>query len=126
MNEDQKDLTVYYDGACPLCQAEIGHYKSQEGADRICFVDAAADALPQDLDRQTALGRFHVRAADGRLISGAAGFAEVWKALPKWRWAAKLAAIPGMLWMLERMYRAFLPIRPYLSKSFGKWKARRT
>ena len=125
MSERETDLTVYYDGACPLCLAEISHYKAQDGAERINFVDAAHDTLPEDLDRDTALGRFHVRRADGSLVSGAAGFAEVWQGLPKWRWAARLAAIPGMLWVMERMYRAFLPIRPYLSRSFGKWKARR-
>ena len=125
MSDAKKDLTVYYDGACPLCLAEISHYKGLDGADRIDFVDAASEALPDDLDRDTALGRFHVRRADGTLVSGAAGFAEVWGGLPKWRWAARLAAIPGMLWVMERMYRAFLPVRPYLSRSFGRWKARR-
>ncbi|MEO0773410.1 MAG: DUF393 domain-containing protein [Pseudomonadota bacterium] len=125
MSETSKDLTVYYDGACALCQMEIGHYKAQAGADKIDFVDATSEDLPGDLDRDTALGRFHVRRSDGSLVSGAAGFAEVWKGLPKWRWAARLAALPGALWVMERMYRAFLPVRPYISKSFGKWKARR-
>lgn len=126
MSEAKKDLTVYYDGACPLCLAEIGHYKAQAGAEKIEFVDAATDALPDDLDRDTALGRFHVRRADGSLVSGAAGFAEVWNGLPSWRWAARIAAIPGVLWILELGYRGFLPLRPYLSRSFGWWKARRS
>ncbi len=125
MSDETKDLTVYYDGACALCQMEIGHYKAQEGAQKIDFVDASAVDMPEDLDRDTALGRFHVRRSDGTLVSGAAGFAEVWKGLPAWRWASRLAAIPGVLWIMERMYRAFLPIRPHLSKRFGKWKARR-
>jgi predicted DCC family thiol-disulfide oxidoreductase YuxK len=120
------DLTVYYDGACPLCMAEIGHYKSQSGAERICFVDASRDEMPEDLDRNTALGRFHARKPDGTLVSGAEGFAEIWCALPKWKWAARLAAIPGMLWIMERLYRGFLPVRPYLSRAFGRWQSRRS
>ncbi|MEO0372423.1 MAG: DUF393 domain-containing protein [Pseudomonadota bacterium] len=122
--DQTKDLTVYYDGACPLCQMEISHYKAQTGADSIDFVDATTAELPDDLDRDTALARFHVRRSDGSFASGAAGFAEVWKGLPKWRWAARLAALPGVLWIMERMYRAFLPIRPYLSKALSRWKAR--
>ena len=125
MSETNKDLTVYYDGACPLCQMEISHYKAQEGAEKIDFVDASSHPLPEDLDRDTAMARFHVRRADGTLVSGAAGFAEVWKGLPKWRWASRLAALPGVLWLMEGMYRAFLPVRPYLSRAFGRWKAGR-
>ena len=90
-------LTVYYDGQCPLCRAEIGHYASREGADQICFLDAA-DAqtdLGQDLDRATALGRFHVRKDDGKLVSGAAGFVAIWSTLPRWRWLATMARAPG-------------------------------
>ena len=74
-------LTVYYDGACPLCRAEIGHYRSQPGAERICFTDVArADASTgQDLARGDAMARFHVRDAQGRLVSGAAAFVLVWR-----------------------------------------------
>ena len=81
-------LTVYYDGACPLCRAEIGHYRRCRGAERIAFVDVAPDGAPlgPDLDRAAARARFHVRDADGRLRSGAAGFARLWSALPGWRW----------------------------------------
>ena len=125
MSDTKKDLTVYYDGACPLCQMEISHYKAQIGAEKIEFVDAASEDLPDDLTRDAAMARFHVRLANGTLVSGAAGFAEVWKGLPKWHWAARLAAMPGMLWVMERMYRAFLPVRPYLSRAFERWKTRR-
>ncbi len=115
--QNDTDLTIYYDGGCPLCSAEIGHYETREGADRLCFVniaEAGAEAGP-DLDRDAALKRFHVRRADGTLLSGAAAFTEVWATLPGWRWAARLARLPGMPWVLERGYRAFLPLRPALS-----------
>jgi len=111
------DLTVYYDGACPLCTAEIGHYETREGAERLCFVNIAeqdANAGP-DLDRSAALKRFHVRKADGRVLSGAAAFIEIWATLPGWHWLARVARIPGVPLILEGAYRAFLPIRPALS-----------
>ena len=67
--------------------------------------------------------RFHVRASDGRVLSGAAAFVEVWTRLPRWRWAALLAGLPAVTPLLEVGYRLFLPIRPYLSKAFGKLKS---
>lgn len=119
-------LTVYYDGACPLCRVEIAHYRRQQGADALRFVDVAGPAAcGPDLSREQALARFHVRDADGRLLSGAAAFVSIWARLPRWRWGARIAALPPVLALLELGYRAFLPIRPALSRRLGPWLAAR-
>jgi len=70
-------LTVYEDGACPVCSRAIAHDRQQPGAQACQWVDAThcpPDALGADLLRAQALGRFHVRLDDGRLVDGAAGF----------------------------------------------------
>src|ERR1700712_3624613 len=106
MNEPRKKI-VYFDGACPLCTVEIGHYKRQKGSESLCFVDVSHDDTEpgEGLSRDAALARFHVRAADGSLLSGAAAFVSIWDDLPKWRWAARLARLPGMMFILEPGYR---------------------
>lgn len=125
MQSDRQSLTVYFDGACPLCQAEINHYRKQEGAGAICFVDVSRseETLAVDLTKQQAMKRFHVRGNDGSLLSGAAAFVAVWSTLPRWRLAARLAALPGIITILEVAYRLFLPVRPAISRLFGRVQA---
>lgn len=117
MSEPARELTVYYDGACPLCRREIGLYQGCRGAEAIDFVDVSRPGVVPgpDLDRDTALARFHVRDAEGRLHSGAAGFAALWTHLPAWRPAAVLARIPLVLPIMEAAYRGFLRIRPFIA-----------
>ena len=102
--------TVYFDGSCPLCQAEISLYRGSGAEAR--FVDITQDDAPPEIGREAALKRFHLRRADGRLVSGAAAFAELWKATPGWRWLGFIAAVPPFVWIGEGLYRAFLVVRP--------------
>jgi ubiquinone biosynthesis monooxygenase Coq7 len=107
--------SVYYDGGCPLCRAEIAAYQRAEGGAALRWVDAhgcGAAELGPGLERPAALARLHVRRADGTLLQGAAAFAEIWAALPRWRWLARLARLPGVLPLLELGYRGFLRVRP--------------
>ena len=112
--------TVYFDGSCALCRAEIALYRRQAKGEALCFADVSNPATPlgDDLEWHKAMKRFHVRTEDGRLVSGAAAFVEVWKRLPQWRWASRAAAIPGMVALLEMAYQLFLPARPQLARLF--------
>ena len=122
MNDEPSRPTVYFDGGCSLCRAEIGHYRGNDRSGALRFADVSrADAeLPVGVTRPQALRRFHVRAGNGRQLSGAAAFVEVWRHLPGWRWAARAASLPGALAVLELGYRLFLPVRPRVSRLFGK------
>lgn len=116
--------TVFFDGACPLCRAEIEVYRAHDtdGALALVDVSAADAALPVDLDRGAAMARFHVRSAEGKTLSGAAAFAEVWKQLPDWRWAGRLASLPPFVTLMELFYRLFLIFRPRLVRRFVRYQ----
>ncbi len=106
-------LTVWFDGACPLCQREIALMRRLDRRQAIQFVDASdpqADAQCP-LDRATLLARFHAE-ENGRLLSGAAAFAAMWRAIPPLRPLGLLARNPRMLRLLERAYIRFLAVRP--------------
>jgi len=110
--EHKPSLTVYYDGACPVCAREIGVYRGCAGADDIAWVDVGANDAPprvaEDLTRDQALARFHVRGADGTLVSGAAAFAALWRHLPAWRLLGRVASFGPITRALETLYRGFL------------------
>ena len=66
--------TVYFDGSCPLCRAEIGYYQRKDQYGAFCFVDISEPGgiPPEGITQEHAMKRFHVRASDGRVLSGAA------------------------------------------------------
>ena len=113
--------TIFYDGACPLCTAEISVYRKCAGAEKVAFVDISApesDFVCPGVDKAIALKRFHVRAAEGTLVSGAEGFGHLWLALPAWRWLGRIVLLPGVLQATEAVYRGFLLVRPALQWIF--------
>lgn len=108
-------LTLYYDGGCPVCTREIGFYQRRRGAEAIRWINLAQcgdSELGTDLSRETAYVRLHARLPDGRLLSGARAFAALWQALPAFRLAGRIAALPGIVHLLEWGYRGFLKVRP--------------
>jgi 3-demethoxyubiquinol 3-hydroxylase len=110
-----KTLTVYFDGACPVCSKEIAYYQQQAGAQACAWVDASTcdePALGPGLTRAAALGRFHVRHADGSLTSGMGGFAALWRVLPKTAWLGRVASFGPVPFFLDQAYRVFLALRP--------------
>ena len=121
MGSERLKSTVYFDGSCPLCRAEIEYYREKDRGGALCFVDVSDPGAegPRGITKQRAMERFHVRASNGQILSGAAAFVEVWARLPGWYWAARAAALPGALPVLEFGYRLFLPVRPFISRVFG-------
>ena len=112
-------VTVWYDAACPLCRREIAVMRRLDRHGRIAFIaigGGGADQCP--IDRDTLLARFHA-CEDGRMVSGAAAFAAMWRAIPVLRPLGLAARSPWVLALLERGYRRFLKVRPRLQRWAG-------
>ncbi|MEH3106468.1 MAG: DUF393 domain-containing protein [Sphingomonas fennica] len=105
-------VTVWHDGGCPLCRREIALMRRLDRRGRIAFVDATDGACP--LDRRAMLARFHAQEAGGPLLSGAAAFAAMWRAIPILRPLGLAARDRRVLAVLERLYAIFLRVRPRL------------
>lgn len=113
-------LLVWYDGACPLCQREIALIRRLDRRGAIDFIDVADPDAPIlcPMDRAQLLQRFHAQ-EQGQVVSGAAAFAAMWRAIPLLRPLGQVARIPIVLRMLEHGYRVFLRFRPRLQRLFS-------
>lgn len=121
MQPETAKSILYFDGSCQLCRAEIRHYRGVDLTGALGFVDVSSPdpPLPDSLTRQQVMKRFHVSDRNGKILSGAEAFVEVWSRLPAWRWAARAAMLPGVMRALEAGYTLFLPIRPFISGLFS-------
>jgi predicted DCC family thiol-disulfide oxidoreductase YuxK len=108
-------LTVWHDGACPLCQREIALMRRLDTRGAITFIDAAAPGASCPLDPAQMLARFHAE-ENGQMLSGAAAFAAMWRALPWLRPLGLAAKNRYVLRALEWLYLRFLRIRPRIQR----------
>ena len=111
------NLTVWFDGACPLCTREIKLMRRLDRDQRINFVDVGDPATACPIDRGTLLARFHA-SENGQMLSGAAAFAAMWRAIPLLRPLGLVARNPLVLRLLEATYLYFLRKRPLLQRFF--------
>ena len=82
---------------------------------QIEFVDVQG-AAECPLERDALLARLHARDRDGQLLSGAAAFAAMWRAIPLLRPLGLAAQWPPLLGLLELGYRGFLRMRPSIQR----------
>jgi predicted DCC family thiol-disulfide oxidoreductase YuxK len=107
-------VTVWYDGACPLCTREIALMRRLDKARAIAFIDLTAPQSTCPINPADMLARFHAE-EDGTLLSGAAAFAAMWRAIPLLRPLGLAARNGSILAALEWLYLRFLRVRPRLA-----------
>jgi predicted DCC family thiol-disulfide oxidoreductase YuxK len=114
-------LTLFYDGACPLCQAEILFLSGRNQANLLDFIDIHSekyDPLKVGVSCEEALAAMYGQYADGTLINGPAVFPE----------AYRRANLPTLAWIFSRKtmqpalklgYRFFAKNRHAISRVLG-------
>ncbi len=121
------DVLVWFDGACPLCRREIALMRRLDRRNAIAFVDVSQAAAPDGancpVDRSALLARFHAL-EDGRVVSGAAAFAAMWRAIPLLRAFGLAARNRLVLAGVERLYGLFLCFRPRLQRAARRLETR--
>ena len=103
-------ITVFYDGKCGLCSREIGHYMKICPASMFIWRDIANE--PQHLKKinvsqSNALKRLHVTDHNGKMHVGIDAFITIWRNLPRWHLLAFVCGIPGIRFILSKIYNGF-------------------
>ncbi len=116
-----KKLTMYYDGLCPLCQAEILFLSRRNEANLLSFVDINSShysAREVGVSCQQALDYIYAQYDDGELINGVDVFSA----------AYERANLPTLAWLFSRSslrpiltwgYQFFAKNRHIISSIFG-------
>jgi predicted DCC family thiol-disulfide oxidoreductase YuxK len=90
------DTRVLYNETCPVCRFEIDAYRKQALAVGAPLrFEELSNISAWGLTADQAARRLHVM-HNGRLISGMPAFQQIWSTLPRWRWLARLTALPGV------------------------------
>lgn len=110
---NKAQITVLYDGGCPLCAKEIAHYRRQDKLGRVNWQDISKvqHPWPFAISRQSALLYLHVQDQQGQWQVGVMAFIAIWQQLPSYRWLAKLASVQPLKRLLSVCYRSFAKCR---------------
>jgi len=116
-----KPLTLYYDGACPLCQAEIIYLSSRNQRGLLHFIDINSEAY--DLNQlgiscQQALERMYGKIYGELPIYGVSVFAEAYRRVDL-KLLAWIFSVPLFKPFLHLSYRIFAKYRHAISAALG-------
>jgi len=119
------ELTLLYDGGCPLCLREVNFLRNRDQHSRIGFVDInASDYSPeqhQGISYRQAMGRIHAIQGNGTVLKDVAVFREAYRLIGLgWLYAPTAWPVIGPLadWVygLWAQWRLALTGRPNLDQ----------
>jgi predicted DCC family thiol-disulfide oxidoreductase YuxK len=103
------ELTLYFDGDCPLCAREVAMLRRLDRRGRIAFVDIAAvgfDPGPLGRTLDELMGSIHAQTSEGEWLTGVEVFRRLYS-LVGFGPLVALSRLPGVAQGLEWGYRVF-------------------
>lgn len=118
---------VYYNSACPVCNAGIKDQRRRMEACGIRDVEwVDVHTRPEAVKEigaplEQVRERLHVKAEDGQLDIGADAFTHLWLQTPGLRWLAKLLQLPILRQITHLVYNAFARLLYRWNRAKGHW-----
>lgn len=109
-------LTVFYDGACPICAREMALMKRLDRTQRLTLLDfsLAGFAAPADLAVTDLSAVIHAQWADGTVITGVEVFRAIWEAIGL-GFRSRLSRLPLVAPLMVTAYGWFARNRLWLT-----------
>ena len=109
MNDVEKEITIYYDGACPKCVRDRQNYEKLSGktGDDVCWFDITGQEnhlREIGIDPQKALFELHVKDKTGRIVSEMDAYILLMEKIPALKPVAWLIGLPLIRPLLARIY----------------------
>jgi predicted DCC family thiol-disulfide oxidoreductase YuxK len=114
-----REIEVFYDGACPLCRREIAWVQKLDRHQRITFTDIASPNFQTELVGRThneLMARMYGRLPTGELITGVEVFRKMYGAVGFHK-LVSISRWPIVKQLLAACYFAFARLRLKLPKS---------
>jgi predicted DCC family thiol-disulfide oxidoreductase YuxK len=111
LQQSRDSLTIFYDGLCPLCLAEIHFLTARNHRGLLNFVDISTREFAEaghPVSCAAAMAQMQGRLGNGQLLTGVPVFAE----------AYRRADLPALAWLFSRVWT-----RPILDLGYA-WFAR--
>lgn len=112
-------VTLFYDGKCVVCAAEIEAYRKIDKDNRLSYVDISSsvfDPSTVEIPEDRLNKFFNIQLEDGTFVEGVDSFIEIWKRIPSLKFAAKVASFKPVHFMMHLGYLVFAEVRPYLPR----------
>ncbi len=94
--------TLFYDGHCPICSAEIHRLQKKLDTNLNCVdIHQAEVSL---IEKERLFSQLHLRRADGTWLVGLEANVAAWQHT-RWRSFANILLWPGVRWVAELSYQ---------------------
>lgn len=116
--------TVYYNSACPVCDAGVCAMKTRIDEGHVEWVDVHRHPerlATLGLDLESVRERLHVVDADGRLQVGSTALLTTWSLQPRWGWLLKPLGLPGLRTLASWTYIAFARLLYLWNRHQRRW-----
>lgn len=113
------ELTLLYDGLCPICNKEVAWLQRLNSAQKVAFQDInAADfnAAQYGVSYEQLMAEIHAQLADGQLIKGMPVFRALYQAVGL-GWLLAPTAWPILKPLFDALYQSFAKHR----SKIGGW-----
>ncbi|MFK0569899.1 thiol-disulfide oxidoreductase DCC family protein [Endozoicomonas sp.] len=102
-------VTVFYDGACPICLRALAKWRGQPYTCDIEWFDITGQddvLLTLGISPQKAVEQLHILCEDGTILTSMSSYSFLLRHLPHWRLLGILISLPGVRQCLTRGYDA--------------------